>query len=278
MPSPVGYRTDDRIGRKSTPALAARVTPWLSRVVHGSAVRPPEPGPQSGLTAEFERSYPRSDASSRPSPRSRDTRSRHRVARPGARRPRPDARRDGRPREPRGPAGRGPDATPHRPPHRRPRGGLGDRPVRPPGGRGQRGDGPRGRDAGHQRAARVRRRRARGRAGAHPEAGLHRAGSPRVPPRQGQRRSRSRWRTTPRRWPTTRPGRRSYGSVRVPRSPPRSSPGPGCCSATRGRPPATDPARRAAVRAAPGRVRPPVATEASPARRHRPGHTSRGRR
>ena len=207
MPSPVGYRTDDRIGRKSTPAWAARVPPWLSQVPHESDRRSSDRVRRSGLTAESSEATLGSMRRPVPSPRSRDTRDRHlRDARPGARRRGPDARRGGGPGEPRGPAGGGADAASHRPPHRRPRGGLGDRPVRPPGGRGQRGDRPCGRDAGRQRAARVRRRRTRVRARADPEADRTSRRPPASTASARPGRSRSRWRTTPRRCADDAPG------------------------------------------------------------------------
>ena len=120
-------------------------------------------------------------------PRSRDARARRRRgAGPEPAAHRPDAGRGGALGSLVGPAGRGPHAATRRHPARRPGRGLGHRPVRPPGRRGERGHRPRGRDARLQRPARAEVSGARGRAGAHPAQALHRAGGPRVPPGQAQ--------------------------------------------------------------------------------------------
>ena len=229
--SGLGYRTDDRIGRKSTPAWAGRVTPWVSRARTDRAVRS-----RRIAAARVDSGIERATLGPMPRPPSRPTPPTSEPDR--AERPEPEAGAPRRPPrgghgEPRGPAGRRADAPPHRPPHRRARRGLGDRPVRPPGGRGQRGDGPRGRDAGRQRDARRRDVAAleaswsssRSRSTSQQQAREYRLG-------KASARSRSRSPTMRRRWPTTRPGSALVRlGTRADASPRRSSPGPTCCSA-----------------------------------------------
>ena len=170
------------------------------------------------LTAEFGRSYPRArcrDPPSRPSPAPAP-----RIGRsggPGAARRRLDAGRR-----------RGPRAASRTCPSRASpaagsrillggaRRGLGHRPVRAPGQRGERGHRPGRRDAHRQRPARSRtsRRLEDELALIQRQAYIEQAGA-RVPARARRARSRSPSPTTPRRSPPTRPARPRSGSGRT---------------------------------------------------------------